>query len=141
MKQEHFLFGAAKWVVAVIVAQWASIPTAIHFLIWFMMLDFATGIIAAFVQKRLSSTASLRGITKKVLILIVILTAHLIERAFGLELGLEKIAALGYTANEAISIIENCAHAGVWIPQQIVDALAKITGKSVPNSQGETHGT
>lgn len=129
MKTEHFLFGGAKWIAAAVIAQWASIPTAIHFLIWFMALDFATGVIAAFVQKRLSSSASLRGISKKVLILIMVLVAHLTEKAFGLELGLEKIAALGYTANEAISIIENCANSGVWIPPQIVEALAKFRGK------------
>jgi toxin secretion/phage lysis holin len=132
MKSDHFLFGAAKWVTAAILAQWATIPTAIHFLLAFMVLDFVTGVIAAFVQKRISSTASMRGISKKVLILIVILSAHLMEKAFGLELGLEKIAALGYTANEAISIIENCANAGVWVPPQIVEALAKIRQKTDP---------
>ena len=41
-----------------------------------------------------------------------------------IELNLEQIGALAYLVNEVVSIIENCAKAGIPIPSQLVDALA-----------------
>ena len=134
---------AAKWATAVIAAQWVLAPQPLRVLLGLMAMDYMTGMGAAFVLKRVSSEAGWRGLVKKALTVSLILLAHVVEKAFGFELGLENILALAYCANEAISIVENAAAAGVPVPSQLVAALAGVkslraaTPEQLRDLQGE----
>lgn len=98
-------------------------PSAVQLLIVLMGFDFMTGLISGFVRQKLSSDVGFRGIAKKLLALILLLLLHILEQAMGTPFQIEKIGALAFAINEIISIVENCAAAGVPIPVQVVEAL------------------
>lgn len=115
-----------KWLIAFIIAQWLQIPGIMRALLVCMVIDYGTGIAAAFVRKEISSEAGVRGLVKKMLTLIVLLAAHIGEQAAGIEFHIEQIGAMAYLVNELVSIVENCSKAGVPIPSQLVEALLTI---------------
>lgn len=116
----------AKWVVAGIIGTWSSIPAPVVTLLIFMGIDLLTGLIAAYAGQNIDSRVGRKGISRKLMTLILLYVIHLLETQAHFELGLEKVAAVAYTINEAISIIENCAHSGVPIPDQLVTTLQRF---------------
>ncbi len=128
---------AFKWGAAFVVADWVHVPGLMRALIICMLIDYGTGVVSAFVRKELSSWAGLRGLAKKVLILTVLLTAHILEKTSGIELNFEQIGALAYLVNEIVSIIENCAKAGIPIPSQLVEALLSFKRLKVTQATAE----
>lgn len=121
---------AVKWCMVFVIAQWAAVPdpskSILIVLVGLMALDYCTGICAAYITKKMSSEIGGRGIIKKGLMLCLLLAAHLLEKASGIELHLEFAGALGFCVNEGISIVENCAKAGVWVPAGLVEALITV---------------
>ena len=85
-----------------------------------VVVDYITGVLAALYEKRLNSEVGFRGILKKVVILLIIVVAHMIETAAGVN-GIRDIAIGFYIANEGISILENAGRMNV----PICDKLAK----------------
>lgn len=127
MDDEKFNFLAAvKWGCAFGIAQWFQIPWIMRALIVLMFIDYSTGLTTAFLKKRVSSEVGFFGLYKKTLIIVLLVAAQLFEKALGTDLHLQQFGALAYCANEFISIIENCANAGVPIPGTLVDALLKV---------------
>ena len=121
---------ALKWCVAFVIAQWLMLPditrSLLLGLVILMALDYVTGMAAAWVSKSVSSEIGSRGLVKKGLILILLLSVHILERLAGIELHLEATGAIGFAVNEVISVIENCARAGVWMPEKLVAALIAV---------------
>lgn len=96
----------------------------LQILLVFIVLDYLTGIIAAAIKGNLSSDVGLKGIPKKVLILIMVAVGHLIDLALGGNSHLTRDAVIFfYLANELLSIIENTGRAGLPIPPIIRRAL------------------
>lgn len=137
MKYQPRIPAALPWASGLVLARWANIPVAVQMLVYFIVLDFATGLARAYVRKNVSSEASLRGLVKKGLILAMVALAHLMERSLNIELGLEKVIAIAYTVNEAISIVENCHGAGVPVPGPLVAALAKVKSVAPGNATAD----
>lgn len=115
-----------KWLAAFAVVEWLQLPASMRALVIFMSIDYASGLAAAFVRKELSSNEGLRGLVRKGMVLLLLLTVHLAEKSVGADLRLEHVGALGYIINEIISILENCGRAGVPIPQQFLAALLSV---------------
>lgn len=88
-----------------------------------IVLDYATGIIKAGIKKELSSEIGFKGILKKMLILMVIALAHLIDNCVGSGETWRNIAIVFYICNEGLSILENIIACGVPIPEKIKNAL------------------
>lgn len=132
---DHAVIGA-KWIGAFAISQWVGMPDMVRFLIIFMGLDMFTGILAAFIQGTLCSTASLKGIAKKAAMLCMVFVAHILEMAFGKEYHAETGLAFALSINEAISIVENCARSGVPIPAYLVAGLLKLK-KMAPRATPE----
>lgn len=98
----------------------------LYALLALIVLDYITGVIAAVIEKELSSSAGFRGILKKVLYLVIVAVAHLIDTSVGLGGALET-AVIGFLiANEGLSILENCSRAGLPIPQKLMDVLKQL---------------
>lgn len=114
---------AIKWILAAIIATWVSLSAAVQFLIIFMVFDYATGLIAATINKELDSHIGSIGLAKKVLVLALVWVAHLGTRAINVGYDLGSLVATAYCLNELISIVENCARVGVPIPPRLVQAL------------------
>lgn len=88
-----------------------------------IVLDYVSGLIKAFVTKNLSSKIGVRGIIKKVSILLVVMLAVLIDRVTGETGAIRTLVIYYFVANEGLSVLENLGQAGVPIPQSIKKAL------------------
>ena len=96
-------------------------------LIVFMVLDYITGIMCAVVDKKLSSAIGFKGIFKKVLILILVGVATLLDKnVVGSGSTLRTAIIAFYLSNEGVSILENASHLGLPVPQKLKDILAQL---------------
>lgn len=101
-----------------------------------MGLDYITGVICAAMGRstkttdgRFRSSAAFLGLTKKLLMLIIVALAVLVDRLIGTS-GVCRMAAIGfYAANEGLSIIENCSRMGVPFPQSMMQLLEKLRNR------------
>ena len=94
----------------------------------FMVLDYVTGVMSAFVNRKLSSKQGIKGIFKKLAILCTIIVAVMLDRVLDTD-ALRIATIFCLVGNEGISLLENLTRLGAPIPGQIVDALSKLRGK------------
>ena len=101
--------------------------TALTVLVGFMILDYITGILRAFINKEVSSNVGLIGIARKSLILVVLIVGVLLDRLLNEgTLVFRTLIAYFYIANEGISLIENCVGLGLPVPQKLQDTLIQL---------------
>ena len=113
------------WFFATLAALVVSMPAAVKLLLFLMTLDFLTGLIAAAMEKKLSSDVGRIGLGKKSLVLIIVAAVHLVAHYSGIGFDLGSLVAMAYAVNEMVSITENSARAGVPIPPQLLEFLEK----------------
>ena len=106
-------------------------------LLTFIVIDYISGVIAAYIHKELSSRVGFIGILKKTMYFFVVAVAHCVDVATGAGGVLQGIAVGVLISNEGISILENCAKCGIPIPERLIRALAQIKGeeKSIDNGK------
>ena len=103
---------------------------ALSILITFMILDYITGVIWAYIQKNLNSEVGFKGLVKKCTILIVLIVGAMLDRLLNSgEWVFRTLVAYFYIANEGISLLENISNLGVPIPAKIKDALEQLNNK------------
>lgn len=103
-----------------------GIDVALNCLLIAIVLDYVSGIIKAFNNKTLSSRIGLRGLLKKIGILIIVMLAVLIDRVTGNTGAIRTLVLYYFVANEGLSIIENLGQAGLPIPKTIKNALKAL---------------
>ena len=108
----------------------------LYTLIGFIVLDYATGLIKAGIERRLNSTVGFKGIAKKVLILLLVGAGNLVDRVTGSGGVIRSIIVLFFICNEALSIIENASAMGVPFPKQIKTLLEQLKKE---NDEGSEH--
>lgn len=126
--------GALLGALAGLFGQWNIMLTV---LVWLMAFDYITGLVCAAMGKSpktttggLSSHAGFEGLLRKGVIMLVVLTATLLDRATGTDSALFQTAATGYyIANEGISILENSALMGVPYPRILLRALEEMRAR------------
>lgn len=100
---------------------------ALSILITFMILDYITGVIWAYIQKNLNSEVGFKGLVKKCTILIVLIVGSMLDRLLNSgEWVFRTLVCYFYIANEGISLLENISKLGVPIPAKIQDALEQL---------------
>lgn len=117
---------------------------AIIALVSFMAIDYATGWILAAVFKKSSKTESggyssaigVKGLIKKVMILLLVVVANLLDAQMGSNYIRDGVC-IAFMANEVMSILENAGLMGLPIPKVITDALDVLHAKQ--NQGGEQH--
>lgn len=101
--------------------------TALTVLVCFMILDYITGVLRAFINKEVSSNIGLIGIARKSLILVVLIVGVLLDRLLNEGTWVFRtLIAYFYIANEGISLIENCVGLGLPVPQKLQDTLIQL---------------
>lgn len=101
--------------------------TALIVLIVFMALDYATGLLRAYINKEVSSDVGLKGIARKTVIFVVLIVAVLLDRLLNTGNWMFRtLVCYFYIANEGISLLENCSGLGLPIPGKLKDALAQL---------------
>lgn len=96
-------------------------------LVVFMATDYITGVMCAIADKRLSSSIGFKGICRKVLILIMVGIANLLDlHIIGTGSVLRTAIIFFYLSNEGVSLIENAGHLGLPVPKKIKEVLEQL---------------
>lgn len=119
--------GAAGGLIASLLGGWDG---ALPALVVLMAVDYLTGLMVAGVFRRseksengaLSSKAGFQGLCKKGVMLLMVLVGARLDSLLGLD-ALRDAVAIGFLANELLSILENAALMGVPVPKALKKAL------------------
>ena len=99
-------------------------------LIALIILDYISGVIAAAVEKRLSSEVGAKGIAKKIFMLLIVALANIVDiNVVGDGHVLKTVTVVFYICNECISLIENAGRIGVPVPKKLLDVLEQLRDK------------
>ena len=103
----------------------------LYALIAFVLVDYVTGVMCAIADKKLSSAVGFKGICKKVLILMLVGVANVVDiHIVGTGSALRSAVICFYLSNEGLSLLENAAHIGLPIPDKMKDVLAQLHGRT-----------
>lgn len=106
---------------------WNGMMTALLVLV---VIDFLTGMIAAWIHGELRSMKGYIGIAKKVGIFMFVTVAHVIDGVLGENHYLRDAVIFFYLANELLSIIENAGKMGVPLPPALTNAVLVLQEKA-----------
>ena len=107
-------------------------------LIIFMILDYITGLMCAVIDKKLSSAVGFKGICKKVLILMLVGVANVVDiHIVGTGSALRSAVICFYLSNEGVSMLENAAHLGLPVPDKLKGILAQLHGRMDEQQEGD----
>ena len=99
-------------------------------LIALIILDYISGVIAAAVEKRLSSEVGAKGIAKKIFMLLIVALANIVDiNVIGDGHVLKTVTVVFYICNECISLIENAGRIGVPVQKKLLDVLEQLRDK------------
>ncbi|MCC3381084.1 holin family protein [Paenibacillus farraposensis] len=140
-KSEFYKFGAAFGGSAVtyLFGGWSF---ALAALLTFTIIDYVTGLFAAWVEGRrgmgpgLKSKIGLIGISRKVFIFAMVAVGHIVDGILGDSHLFRDTVAYFYLSNELLSIVENGNRVGAPIPPIIRQALEVLKSKG-GNQKGE----
>ena len=108
-------------------------------LVVFMALDYITGVMCAIADKKLSSGVGFKGISRKILIILLVGVAHIIDtKVVGTGSALRSAVVCFYLSNEGLSLLENAAHIGLPIPDKLKDTLAQLNRRDEKNHEEES---
>ena len=99
-------------------------------LIVFMVIDYITGIFCAVEDKKLSSQIGFKGIVKKVIGLMLVGMAAMLDYYVIKEGAVIRTAVIFFEiSNEGISVLENAGHLGLPIPSKLKSVLEQLHRK------------
>ena len=129
--------------VGAVISFFTGLPVIMWVLMGVMTLDYVTGLITGAMGVsnkteggRLSSRAAFEGLMRKMMILVVVLLAALLDLAVQTGAGVSFSAVTGATclwfiASEGVSILENATNMGLPIPEALTRALEIMRGGEV----------
>lgn len=97
-------------------------------LVFCIVTDYISGVMAALYEKKLNSERGFKGILKKIAILTVVALAYQIGRATG-AVAIRDCVIGFYIANEGISILENCGRMELPVFSGLKDILEQLRHK------------
>ena len=114
----------------VIASALGGCDTLLMVLVWFVVVDYISGVVLAIKQSKLNSRVGFVGIMKKAIVFMVIIIAHLLDELTGIG-AIRSMAVLFYISNEGISILENLGRLNIPYPQKLKEILEQLE-----NNQG-----
>ena len=118
--------GALGWFVG-------GLDGFLYALIAFVVIDYLTGLLAAGVQKNLSSEVGFKGIAKKIAIFLLVGIANIIDvDVIQNGTALRTAVIFFYLSNEGLSILENAGNIGLPIPEKLKTMLSQLKDKEDP---------
>ena len=107
-----------------------EVDGVLYALFIFLIIDYVTGVFAAVVQKKLSSSIGFKGIFKKIAILFLVSVGHLIDTEIIKQGGaIRTMVIFFYLSNEGLSILENAVRIGLPIPEKLQALLRQFNEK------------
>lgn len=147
MEKENVIHGVISLIIAGVSAYFQIIAIPLIVLTAVMLVDYITGMVAAYTKAELSSRKGLRGIFKKIgyfcLVAVGITTDYIICSALS-SIGITSEATMVFglivtiwlIINELISILENLTKLEVPIPDFLVKVISRLKN-SVENKAND----
>lgn len=109
----------------------------LYALIAFVVIDYVTGVMCAIINRELSSAVGFKGIFRKVLILLLVGIANIIDvQVIGTGAVLRTAVIFFYISNEGVSLLENAGHLGLPIPEKIKTVLEQLHDRAENGKEG-----
>lgn len=126
-KLEMIVGGGVAFIGVILQHLFGNWSTAFESLLILMVIDYITGISAAYINPKLKldSGKCRMGAIKKVIILLVISTVYRID-LIGHTMA-KDVVMLFFIGTEGLSILENAANCGLPIPKKLKETLAQFT--------------
>ncbi len=107
-------------------------------LIVFMVLDYLSCVMCTILDKKLSSTIGFIGICKKVLILMLVGVANILDvNIVGSGGALRGVVIFFYLSYEGFNLLENAACFGLPIPEKLREILAQLHDRGKKETETE----
>lgn len=119
------VFGLIGGAIVSFLGGWDGIAIT---LVTLIISDYITGVLKAIYNKELSSEIGIKGIIRKVLVLIVVGITVLLEQNLGIP-AIREMVIMFFIANEGISLLENIAQMGIKFPKKLKDILLQLREK------------
>ena len=108
-----------------IVLSFLQATPAVPILFVLMAFDVLTGFAAAFLTKKLNSSVSWKGATRKTVVILLVGVGVAIDPLTP-QIPEASVVAMFYIANELLSILENAVLCGVPLPPVLINAMIKV---------------
>lgn len=122
------LLGTIGYLFIYLVGGW---DVALQCLVIAIALDYISGLMKAYINKTLSSRIGMRGLIKKLGLLIIVMVGTLVDRTTGNTGAVRTLVIYYFVANEGLSILENLGQAGIPIPHSVKKALKALKNQEV----------
>lgn len=102
-----------------------------HVLLWAITLDIFIGVMASFINIRLTfnSKRMMRGICKKIVLLSLVAFSHQLDTMLQTDIICRTVTCF-FIANEGLSCLENAGKCGLKLPKILEDSLEQVKGLS-----------
>ena len=108
----------------------------LYALLIFVAIDYITGVMCAISNRTLSSEVGFKGISRKVLIFLLVGIANILDaHVIGSGSVLRTAIIFFYISNEGISLLENAAHLGLPVPEKIKTVLEQLHDRSTKEGE------
>lgn len=105
---------------------WSQMLMLFFFVI---IMDYVTGVMAAIIEKNLSSAVGYKGIIKKFSMVLLVALAYQLDKFTGNDVIMTG-TILFFIANELVSIVENYGRIGLPLPPQIKNIIKILREKT-----------
>lgn len=120
-----------------IAALFGGWDVSLQCLLWFMAIDYISGLIVAGVFRKsnkteaggLESRAGFKGLCRKAAVLALVLMAHYLDMVVGTAFARDAVC-IGFIVNEGLSILENVGLMGITYPAAIRKALDVLSQRA-----------
>jgi toxin secretion/phage lysis holin len=113
-------------VMAYFFGGWSQMLMLFFFVI---IMDYVTGVMAAIIEKNLSSAVGYKGIIKKFSMVLLVALAYQLDKFTGNDVIMTG-TILFFIANELVSIVENYGRIGLPLPPQIKNIIKILREKT-----------
>lgn len=105
-------------------------------LLYFVLADYITGLIVAVRTRTLSSSLGWSGITKKLMMFLIVALVEIVDlHLLHMDGSLYSATVLFYVANEGISILENACNIGLTVPSIIKNVFEHVAETHISESR------
>lgn len=117
-----------------------SYDSLLYALVAFVVVDYATSVMCAVADKKLSSKAGFKGIEKKALIFLLVGIANILDvQVIGTGSVLRTAVIFFYISQEGMSLLENVAYLGLPIPEKMKAVLELLHDKAETGNSKENN--
>ena len=108
----------------------------LYALLVFVIVDYITGVMCAISDRQLSSAVGFKGLCRKTVTFLLVGIAHVLDVHVLEQPGVLRTAVTFWAiANNGLSILENAAHLGLPVPEQLKEVLEQLHDRDQKSAQ------